>query len=227
MSNTKEVGKEEKEVYSKWSQYFNYKLGLLSKKEQEAYDIEKSKVNYRKDYIRCEKWKEQIMTNSPIVVFLLKELRKQGCTFNQAHLVCAPCDTSRSSAFNPEAELGKGPILLCQNRFSSKTHLETTMAHELIHAYDHCRYNVQWDNLYHYACSSIRANSLSGDCKFGNEIKRGKFGISKQHQKCVRRRAILSVKAHPLCPDEDTAKVAVNAVFDSCFADTAPFDEIY
>jgi hypothetical protein len=43
---------------------------------------------------------------------------------------------------------------------------------------------------------------------------------------CVRRRAILSVRANPACPDEAAAERAVNEVWESCFNDTRPFDEV-
>lgn len=46
-------------------------------------------------------------------------------------------------------------------------------------------------------------------------------------QACVRRRAILSVRANPNCPDEATAARAVNEVWESCFNDTRPFDEVH
>jgi hypothetical protein len=45
-------------------------------------------------------------------------------------------------------------------------------------------------------------------------------------QECVRRRAVLSVRANPACPDEATAQRAVNEVWESCFSDTRPFDEV-
>lgn len=45
-------------------------------------------------------------------------------------------------------------------------------------------------------------------------------------QACVRRRAVLSVAANPACPDTETAEKAVNEVWDSCFPDTRPFDEV-
>ncbi|KAJ3300464.1 Mitochondrial inner membrane protease atp23 [Borealophlyctis nickersoniae] len=101
------------------------------------------------------------------------------------------------------------------------------MAHELIHAYDHCTANVDWGNPEHYACSEIRAASLSGDCKFTRELRRGNFSIAKHHQACVKRRAILALKQIPHCQGEGVAEDAVRSVWDSCFKDTAPFDEIY
>ena len=45
-------------------------------------------------------------------------------------------------------------------------------------------------------------------------------------QACVRRRAVMSVRANPACPDEATAERAVNEVWESCFNDTRPFDEV-
>jgi hypothetical protein len=46
-------------------------------------------------------------------------------------------------------------------------------------------------------------------------------------QACVKRRAILSVSQNPPCSGPGVAQRAVNEVFDSCFKDTQPFDEIY
>ena len=45
-------------------------------------------------------------------------------------------------------------------------------------------------------------------------------------QACVRRRAILSVRANPACLDAASAERAVNEVWESCFSDTRPFDEV-
>lgn len=45
-------------------------------------------------------------------------------------------------------------------------------------------------------------------------------------QACVRRRAVMSVRANPACPDDATAERAVSSVWESCFNDTRPFDEV-
>ena len=116
--------------------------------------------------------------------------------------------------------------MVCANRLLGKTHMEDTLAHEMIHWWDHCRFNVDWSNLNHHACSEIRAASLSGDCRWSRELRRHNFGIVKQHQKCVRRRAILSVESNPACPDHEAAVRAVDEVWDACFNDTRPFDEV-
>ena len=70
--------------------------------------------------------------------------------------------------------------------------------------------------------AQIRAANLSGDCHFGNEVARGNLGFYKQHQRCVKRRAALSVATNANCRGS-RATQAVDKVFDTCFRDTAPF----
>ena len=68
----------------------------------------------------------------PIVRFMLKEMAKVGCAMRREDLQCMPCDNTRSGGFSPEYG-----IQLCQNRFVNKDHMEETIAHEMVHAYDH------------------------------------------------------------------------------------------
>ncbi|CAA7264946.1 unnamed protein product [Cyclocybe aegerita] len=171
----------------------------------------------------CEKKKEYLMNYSPVVVFMLKHLKLSGCDVPPSNVLCAPCDRIQAGGFTPDP----GAVILCAGQFFSEQHMESTITHELIHMYDHCRFKVDWSNLRHHACSEIRANNLSGDCRYTRELRRGFVSFSKQHQACVRRRAIESVKANPACPNEAAAERAVNEVWESCFNDTRPFDEIY
>jgi hypothetical protein len=50
-------------------------------------------------------------------------------------------------------------ILLCQNRFMSKKHMEDAMAHELVHAWDTRRFKVKEDDwgkdLRAHACTEV------------------------------------------------------------------------
>ena len=138
---------------------------------------------------------------------MMKHLRLTGADVSSDDIVCAPCDFSRAGGFSPEA----GAVVLCQGKFMSKRHMEDTIVHELVHMYDHAKFKVDWNNLRHHACSEvrsaapfavlspcardgggnanvppartkIRANSLSGDCRWSREIARGFVSFSKQHQ---------------------------------------------
>lgn len=66
-------------------------------------------------------------------------------------ILCLPCDQTRSGGFTPEA----GAVILCQGNFWSKKHMEHTVTHELVHMYDHCKFDVDWRNLRHHACSEV------------------------------------------------------------------------
>ncbi|KAJ6557282.1 peptidase M76 family-domain-containing protein [Mycena vulgaris] len=171
----------------------------------------------------CEEKKLRFMERSSAVIFMLKHLKAAGCELPPSNMICAPCDRRSAGGFNPQ----KGVIVLCQGVYFGDAHMENAMLHEMIHMFDQCRFKVDWDNLRHHACSEIRANSLSGDCRFSRELRIGSLAFTKHHQDCVRRRSITSVSRNLMCPDKATAERVVNEVFESCFKDTRPFDEIY
>lgn len=69
---------------------------------------------------------------------------------------------------------------------------------------------------------------LSGECRWTREfITRNNWKLTQQFQNCVRDRAVRSVMNRPACKDDVQAVKVVNEVWDSCFADTRPFDEVY
>lgn len=89
-----------------------------------------------------------------MITFLLNHLKLAGCAFSSSALQCHPCPENRAGGFSPDHG-----ILLCQDRFFNKKHMEDTLAHELIHAFDHCRFKVDWGNLRHHACSEVRVGA--------------------------------------------------------------------
>lgn len=194
------------------------------------------------------KTKKDLLPQGPVIRFLSDNIRQLGGDLHSHNIYCRRCPTRRYGGF--DHTLG---ILICANEVKDQGRLEDTMAHEMVHAYDHLRFNVDWrDNLRHAACSEvifspvapmvpclgirpswanylqIRASSLSGECRWAREFfQRSQWKLTQQHQACVRRRAVLSVMARPNCKDEPHAQQVVNEVWDSCFKDTRPFDEIY
>jgi inner membrane protease ATP23 len=204
----------ENRIFKKWRKEFSLLTG---------YGVDSAERVFTINRRSCERWKKDLLNYSPSIQFMLKHLKHAGANATPAHFPCLPCDLTHSGGFSPDA----GAVVLCQGNFLNKKHMEHTIVHELVHMYDHAVFNVDWNNLRHHACSEIRANSLSGDCSWGREIQRGILSFSKQHQTCVRRRAVMSVMANPNCPDKESAERAVNEVWESCFNDTRPFDEIY
>ncbi|XP_025003572.1 mitochondrial inner membrane protease ATP23 homolog isoform X2 [Gallus gallus] len=159
----------------------------------------------------------------PYAQLLIAAMKQSGCTvFNDRHFSCENCDGCVSGGFDSATS----QIVLCQNNIRHQSHMNRVVAHELIHAFDHCRAHVDWfKNVKHLACSEIRAANLSGDCTLMNEIARFKFGLKGHHQTCVRDRAIRSILAVRKVSRE-TAEKAVDEVFDACFNDLEPFGRI-
>lgn len=71
------------------------------------------------------------------------------------------CETQSRGGFgvpDTNAHPSTGGIVLCANTIQNKKQLEATMAHEMIHWWDTCRFQVNWDNLRHVACSEVCIN---------------------------------------------------------------------
>jgi mitochondrial inner membrane protease ATP23 len=169
---------------------------------------------------KCIEWRQQALLKSPMVRFMVDAMGKAGCPLSASDIQCCSCNGSVGGGFDPATRR----VVLCENRLQGASHTETTLVHELVHAFDDCRANVDWSNCIHHACSEIRAANLSGDCSFLQEMMRGQASVVDFKAKgdaCVRRRAELSVSMNPACIGKE--KEAVAAAWASCFPDTEPF----
>lgn len=213
------------DMWSKWRNFYRMASGSMSQVGQEKY-WKDADVRYEKvDCKRCETQRDYLLQYSPIVRYMSENIKRLGGDLGKHNMRCKRCDTAMEGGFDP-----KYGILLCANRVEKQSQMEDVMAHEMTHAYDHLRFKVDWDaaDLRHVACTEIRASNLSGECRWMNEFfGKRQFQFNMHHQDCVRRRAILSVRSRPHCKDDVQAVKVVNEVWDSCFRDTRPFDEIF
>ena len=216
------------ESFYTWSNFFSILAGSATEAQRTAYFRVKDVRNEEKDCKRCEEDVKWLLKASPIITFMKHNIDLLGpadgsASISPKNVRCRRCDTHQSGGFSSEHG-----ILLCANQFRNRGHLEDTLAHEMVHAYDHLRFKLDPYDLRHAACMEIRASTLSGECRFSRELfTRGQWNITQQLQECVRRRAALSVANRPSCKDDVQAARVVNQVWDSCFNDTRPFDEIY
>ncbi|KAI9773592.1 MAG: Mitochondrial inner membrane protease atp23 [Geoglossum simile] len=209
--------------FSKWRNVFSILTGQMTPEGKEQFRLARDLRNEEADCQRCEKQRDYLFKYSPIIRFMRERITELNGDLNSTNVRCRRCPVRQAGGFSPDHG-----IQICANEMRSQGHLEDTLAHEMMHAYDHLRFKVDWADLRHAACTEIRASSLSGECRWIREFfTRGQYKITQQHQECVRRRATLSVMNRPACRDDVHAAKVVNEVWDSCFADTRPFDEIY
>jgi len=176
-------------------------------------------------HARCKEMLEKARLTAKVGI-LEKAMDDLGCKLPESFFKCSTCEPNEAiiGGFVTDAEKDR-QVVVCEDNVAkfhvSQSHVDKTVAHELIHAYDHCRANIDWSNCLHIACAEVRAANLSGDCHMTSEIDRMNLGIRGQGAKCVRRRALLSVQAHPECTA--IAKQALEQVFDGCYKDRSPF----
>jgi Peptidase M76 family len=112
-------------------------------------------------------------------------------------------------------------IYICQQYMESEIMTHKTLHHELVHAIDMCRTNMDpLRNCIHMACTEIRAENLSGECAVMKELRRMKH-YTGHGKECVRRRAVLSVRANPNCTSR--AETYVDAAMNRCYMDFYPY----
>ncbi|KAL8806960.1 MAG: hypothetical protein Q9223_004651 [Gallowayella weberi] len=209
---------------AKWINYFRLASDTMTYEEllqrKQARDIREEAA----DCAKCEKHRDYLLAYSPTIRFMRQNINKFGGDLHSGNIRCRRCDVFQEGAFDPNYG-----IKLCANFLQDRSQVEDTIAHEMVHAYDHLRFNVDWgNNLRHVACSEIRAMTLSGECRWVREFwTNGQYKFTQHFQDCIRRRAVLSVAMKPGCKDDVQAAKVVNEVWDSCFPDTRPFDEVY
>lgn len=216
-------------TYLTWSNFFSILTNRAPLETRTAYFKERDIKNEERDCAHCDEEVKFLFKASPIVTFLKHNIDLLGpedgsASISPKNVRCRRCEAGgQSGGFSPDHG-----ILLCANQFRNRGHMEDTLAHEMVHAYDHLRFKLDPQDLRHAACMEIRAATLSGECRFTREFfTRGQWSITQQLQECVRRRAALSVRARENCKDDVEAVRVVDEVFASCFGDTRPFDEIY
>lgn len=98
------------------------------------------------------------MVEGPVIRYLSDNIRQLGGDLHNHNIYCRRCTNRKAGGFDPEYG-----ILICANEMKDQGHLEDTMAHEMVHAYDHLRFKVDWtNNLRHAACTEVRGNNQGG-----------------------------------------------------------------
>ena len=141
-------------VYYNWSNTFSIMMGRMTGDRdvelEKNYFTELDATKAESICKRCETNKDYLLKYSPIIRFLSDEVYKLGGDLNKDNILCRMCTNEQSGGFS----LDYG-ILLCANKFRNRGHQEDTMAHEMVHAWDHLKWKVEANNLRHQACLEV------------------------------------------------------------------------
>ncbi|TRX91757.1 hypothetical protein FHL15_007310 [Xylaria flabelliformis] len=143
-----------------WINYFKILTGSITPEGVFHYRESRYRANEERDCKACEKWRDFALQHSPTVVFLRQKIEALNGRIDASNVVCARCPArltedgqvhGQSGGFDP----ARG-ILICSNAVSSQSHVEDTLAHEMVHAWDHLRWKMDWTgdkDLKHAACT--------------------------------------------------------------------------
>lgn len=141
-------------IYYNWSSTFSIMMGRMSGSRdielEKSYFEEMDSIKADSICKRCDTNKSYLLEYSPVVRFLKDEVAKLGGDLNEKNILCRMCTNEQSGGFS----LHHG-ILLCANKFRNRGHQEDTMAHEMVHAWDHLKWKVEAENLKHQACLEV------------------------------------------------------------------------
>jgi hypothetical protein len=157
-----------------WTQFRNiYSIltGKMSNEGIEQFRVARDTRNEEADCKRCEDQRDYLLQFSesivyglpgpdtdpvifyqgPTIRFLSESIQQLGGDLHNHNIYCRRCTDRKGGGFDPEYG-----ILICANEMKDQGHLEDTMAHEMVHAFDHLRFKVNWsDNLRHAACTEV------------------------------------------------------------------------
>jgi inner membrane protease ATP23 len=172
-------------AFDRWRRKAAWVAGYGLSPEDEAKRAETERLErLDREWSKCQKWKTDLMKNSPSVSFFPRTKFKFKFKFSsrragpavvfmiqQLALVTGSSSSGGSGGgvltpahvvcapCHQKLAGGFSPqhgILRCQDGFMNKRHMEDTLVHELVHMYDHAKFRVDWHNIRHHACSEVR-----------------------------------------------------------------------
>jgi mitochondrial inner membrane protease ATP23 len=161
---------------ARWRNYFNILTNRMTLEGREAFREDAYVRNEARDCARCEDWREFLFKYSPIIRFMSGNITALNGKLDADNVRCQRCVTRtitvqekdedgvvrevekkirQGGGFSP----GHG-ILICANEMRNQGHMEDTLAHEMVHAWDHLRFKVDWADLRHAACTEVGPDSF-------------------------------------------------------------------
>ena len=161
---------------ARWTNYYNILTDKMTREGQEAFREDAYIRNEARDVKNAEEWRDYLFQYSPIIRFLNGKIRDLNGNLDASNVHCKRCPTrivevpetkedGTTEMVKRKVRQGGGfspdhGILICANEMRNQGHLEDTLAHEMVHAWDHLRWKVDWSDLRHAACTEVSSLSL-------------------------------------------------------------------
>jgi len=139
----------DQKIFEHWRRTFSSPstYSVAENPSQPSNTTSNSNLSSEQQHKGCITLVNKLFENSPIIIFMNSELKKVGCS---PPIYCAPCPQRAHGGFHPD--LG---ITICENHIPTRRRMESTLAHEMVHAFDHCRFKFDYSNLKHVACGEV------------------------------------------------------------------------
>ena len=144
------------------------------------------------------------------------------------HPVTIRCVESTESNSPVVFVADKGEIQIAGSSFLTPFAYRRALARGLVHAFDHARARMNYSNIDHVTCTSIRGFNISGECdlwtKWSDYIGEDPLGIEmySMKQRCVRRKVEEVVSMESSSSGRQVIE-SIDRVWERCFRDHWPF----
>jgi mitochondrial inner membrane protease ATP23 len=147
-----------------WVNYFKILTGQVTKEGIFHYREDRYRANEGRDVKRCEEYRDWLFAYSPTVRFLNDKIAElnHGQAMTPSNVLCRRCPARLTADRQVERQSGgfepRHGILVCANEVRNRGHLEDTLAHEMVHAYDQLRFEVDFRgerDLRQAACTEV------------------------------------------------------------------------
>lgn len=147
-----------------WVNYFRILTSQVTPEGAFHYRESRYRANEARDVARCEEYRDWLFAYSPTVRFLNEKVAElnHGRGLDPASVVCRRCPARLTADLQVQRQGGgfepAHGILVCANEVRNRSHLEDTLAHEMVHAYDQLRFEVDFRgerNLKQAACTEV------------------------------------------------------------------------
>lgn len=147
-----------------WVNYFHLLAGRITPEGAFHFRESRNRLHEARDVARAEQFRDWLLHYSPTVTFLNDKIAdlNHGRRLDASNIICRRCPARLTADGRVERQGGgfepAHGILLCANEMRNRGHMEDVLAHEMVHAYDHLRFDVDFRgerNLKQAACTEV------------------------------------------------------------------------